>query len=69
MKFTYSIEEVAAKQLLEAADCYEEQTSGLGERLILHFESAILLLIQSPFFEIRYPNHQSVKRFIKERCL
>jgi hypothetical protein len=56
MKFTYSIEEVAAKQLLEAANWYDEQTPGLGERLILHFEAAILLLTQSPFFEIRYKN-------------
>ena len=66
MSYSYRILSLAGNELLEAAVWYDEQRRGLGDELILNFESTLNILLRNPFvYQIRFKDLRlvSISRF------
>lgn len=54
--FKILVEPNAIRDIQNAIDYYDDQLLGLGKRFEKEFEKHVLILTESPFFQIRYDN-------------
>ncbi len=56
MSYSTILDPRALFDIQEAIDYYEDQEPGLGERFESALNQSILMLEQTPFFQVRYDN-------------
>ncbi len=56
MSYSTILDPRALLDIQEAIDYYEDQEPGLGERFESALNQSILMLEQTPFFQVRYDN-------------